>query len=84
MVMQDYATVPPVSQPGVLYYHTLLGHRSMTRTLITLTLISGLCGCVVAPPYSYAPAPGYYYGYAPGYYAAPPVSIGIGGVFHVH
>jgi len=56
----------------------------MTRILIILTLFSGLCGCVVAPPYGYAPAPGYYAGYAPGYYAAPPVSIGIGGVFHVH
>jgi len=55
----------------------------MTRILITLALISGLCGCIVAPPYGYAPAPGYYAGYAPGYYA-PPISIGIGGVFHVH
>ncbi|WP_169742665.1 hypothetical protein [Paraburkholderia ferrariae] len=56
----------------------------MIRTLLVFSLISGLCGCVVAPPYGYAPAPGYYYGYAPGYYAAPPVSVGIGGVIRVH
>jgi hypothetical protein len=54
----------------------------MSKLLVTLTLISGLGGCVVAQPYGYAPAPAYY-GYAPAYYAAPPVSIGIGGVFHV-
>jgi len=51
----------------------------MKRVFITVALISGLCGCVVAPPYGYAPA---YYGYAPGYYA-PPVSVGIGGSFHI-
>ena len=53
----------------------------MSRLLITVALIGALSGCVVAPPYCYAPAPAYY-GYAPGYYA-PPVSIGIGGVFRV-
>ncbi|MBB2927090.1 hypothetical protein [Paraburkholderia silvatlantica] len=40
-------------------------------------LSAGLTGCVVAPPYAYAPAPAYY-GYAPGYYAAPAVDIGVG------
>ncbi|CAB3745670.1 hypothetical protein [Paraburkholderia humisilvae] len=55
----------------------------MTRLLITLALIGGLCGCVVAPPYGYGPAPAYY-GYAPGYYYGPPVSVGIGGSFHIH
>jgi hypothetical protein len=57
----------------------------MIRVLVVLGLIGGLGGCVVAPPYGYgyAPAPAYY-GYAPAYYAAPPVSIGVGGVFHVH
>ncbi|MCP3727224.1 hypothetical protein AB3X91_12500 [Paraburkholderia sp. BR14263] len=39
-------------------------------------LSAGLTGCVVAPPYAYAPAPAY--GYAPGYYAAPSVDIGVG------
>ncbi|MFC0397888.1 hypothetical protein [Paraburkholderia rhizosphaerae] len=53
----------------------------MTRLLITLALIGGLCGCVVAPPYGYAPAPAYY-GY-PAYYYGPPVSVGIGGSFHI-
>jgi hypothetical protein len=51
----------------------------MTRLFFTLALISGLCGCVVVPPYGYAP-----YGYAaPAYYAAPPIGIGIGGNFHI-
>jgi hypothetical protein len=58
----------------------------MTRLLIAFTLISGLCGCVVAPPgygYGYGyPAPAYY-GYAPGYYYGPPVSVGISGRFHI-
>jgi hypothetical protein len=53
----------------------------MSRLLLALTLLGSLCGCIVAPPYGYAPAPGYY-GYAPAYYA-PPVSVGIGGVFHI-
>ncbi|CAB3768311.1 hypothetical protein [Paraburkholderia solisilvae] len=55
----------------------------MTRLLLSLALISGLCGCVVAQPYGYGygPAPAYY---APGYYYGPPVSIGIGGNFHIH
>ncbi|WP_198356904.1 hypothetical protein [Burkholderia ubonensis] len=53
----------------------------MSRLLITLALIGSLSGCVVAPPYGYAPAPAYY-GYAPAYYA-PPVSIGIGGSFRI-
>lgn len=55
----------------------------MSRLLVTLALIGGLSGCVVAPPYGYAPAPAYY-GYAPAYYyGPPPVSIGIGGFFHI-
>jgi hypothetical protein len=55
----------------------------MKRLFITVAVISGLSGCVVAPPYGYAPAPGYYgYGYAPAYYG-PPVSVGIGGSFHI-
>ncbi|CAN7664697.1 hypothetical protein LJR230_005038 [Trinickia sp. LjRoot230] len=57
----------------------------MSRLFALFVLMSGVCGlsgCIVAQPYGYAPAPAYY-GYAPAYYAAPPVSIGIGGVFHV-
>ncbi|WP_179297032.1 hypothetical protein [Burkholderia ubonensis] len=46
----------------------------MSRLFITLALIGGLSGCVVAPPYGYAPAPAYY---------APPVSVGIGGSFRI-
>jgi hypothetical protein len=53
----------------------------MVRLLVSFALLGALCGCVVAPPYGYAPAPAYY-GYAPAYYA-PPVSIGIGGSFRV-
>jgi hypothetical protein len=51
--------------------------KTMTRLLVTFTLIAGLSGCV-----AYAP-PGYY-GYAPAYYGPPPISVGIGGVFHIH
>jgi len=40
--------------------------------------LASLTGCVVAPPYAYAPAPAYGYGYAPGYYAAPTVDVGVG------
>jgi hypothetical protein len=40
--------------------------------------LASLTGCVVAPPYAYAPAPAYGYGYAPGYYAAPAVDVGVG------
>ncbi len=62
----------------------------MIRLLSILTLAAGLAGCVVAPPYGYAPGPAYqsgpgyygyapgYYGYAPGYYAAPAVDLGVG------
>ncbi|MBU9123657.1 hypothetical protein KTD08_00490 [Burkholderia multivorans] len=53
----------------------------MVRLLVSFALLGALCGCVVAPPYGYAPVPAYY-GYAPAYYAAP-VSIGIGGSFRV-
>lgn len=51
----------------------------MTRLFAVLVLISGLAGCVVAPPgygYGYAPAYGYYP--APAYYAAPVVGVGVG------
>jgi len=44
----------------------------MVRLLVSFALLGALCGCVVAPPYGYAPA-----------YYAPPVSIGIGGSFRV-
>jgi hypothetical protein len=55
------------------------------RLLIILGLAFGLAGCVVAPPYGYAPAPGYGYAYAPGYYAAPSVAVGVGfGGFYGH
>jgi hypothetical protein len=50
----------------------------MVRLFVVCALAAGLAGCVVAPPYGYAPAPAYGYAYAPGYYAAPPVSVGIG------
>ena len=43
----------------------------MLRTLITLGVIAGLSGCIVAPPYAYTAAPPYY--------AAPVVSVGVGG-----
>ena len=46
-----------------------------------VALAAGLSGCVVAPPYAYAPAPAYGYGYAPGYYyGAPVVDVGVGQV----
>lgn len=45
----------------------------MLKVLITLGVIAGLSGCVVAPPYAYAPAPAYY--------AAPAVSVGFGGLY---
>ncbi|TDN61579.1 hypothetical protein [Paraburkholderia sp. BL10I2N1] len=48
----------------------------MIRLLSVLALAAGLSGCIVAPPYAYAPAPAY--GYAPGYYAVPAVSVGVG------
>ncbi|NPT61563.1 hypothetical protein [Paraburkholderia elongata] len=50
----------------------------MIRLLCVVALAAGLSGCIVAPPYGYAPAPAYGYGYAPGYYAAPSVDVGIG------
>ncbi|SIT43833.1 conserved exported hypothetical protein [Paraburkholderia ribeironis] len=49
----------------------------MIRLLCVVALAAGLSGCIVAPPYGYAPAPAYY-GYAPGYYVAPSVDVGIG------
>jgi hypothetical protein len=48
----------------------------MIKLFCVMALAAGLAGCVVAPPYAYAPAPAY--GYAPGYYAAPSVDIGVG------
>jgi hypothetical protein len=45
----------------------------MFKVLITVAVIAGLSGCVVAPPYAYSP----------GYYAAPVVSIGGGGYWRV-
>jgi hypothetical protein len=48
----------------------------MIKLFFALSLIAGLSGCIVAPPYAYAPAPAY--GYYPGYYAAPSVSVGVG------
>lgn len=53
----------------------------MIRLLIAALCAAGLAGCVVAPPYAYAPAPAY--GYAPGYYA-PSVSVGVGGYYGGH
>ena len=58
----------------------------MIRLLSLLALTAGLSGCIVAPPYAYAPAPAYGYApgyyapgyYAPGYYAVPAVSVGVG------
>ena len=50
----------------------------MVRLFLALGLAVGLEGCIVAPPYGYAPAPGYGYAYAPGYYAAPTVGVGVG------
>jgi hypothetical protein len=86
---EHFSRIQPVLRDRNATFHNafFIPHarsKPMSRLLLTLTLISGLCGCVYAPPYGYyAPAPGYY-GYAPAYYAAPPVSIGIGGVFHIH
>jgi hypothetical protein len=48
----------------------------MIKLFCAMALAAGLAGCVVAPPYAYAPAPAY--GYAPGYYAAPSVNVGFG------
>jgi hypothetical protein len=50
----------------------------MIRLVTVCALAIALAGCVVAPPYGYAPAPAYGYAYGPGYYAAPAVSVGIG------
>jgi hypothetical protein len=48
------------------------------RLLAVIALAGGLAGCVVAPPYGYAPAyPAYGYYAAPAYYA-PSVSVGVG------
>jgi hypothetical protein len=55
----------------------------MLRLSVMLIMAGGLAGCVVAPPYGYAPAPAYY-GYAPAYYAAPSVSIGVSGFYGWH
>jgi hypothetical protein len=54
--------------------------ENMIRLLCVVALAASLSGCIVAPPYGYAPAPayGYGYGYAPAYYAAPSVDVGIG------
>ena len=59
----------------------------MIRLLSLLALTAGLSGCIVAPPYAYAPAPAYGYApgyYAPSYYAAPTIGIGIGGYYGWH
>jgi hypothetical protein len=49
----------------------------MIKLFCVMALAAGLAGCVIAPPYAYAPAPAY--GYAPGYYyAAPVVDVGVG------
>ena len=50
--------------------------KTLFCAIALVALSAGLTGCVVAPPYAYAPAPAY--GYAPGYYAAPSVAIGVG------
>lgn len=50
--------------------------KTLFCAIALVALSAGLTGCVVAPPYAYAPAPAY--GYAPGYYAAPSVDIGVG------
>lgn len=55
----------------------------MLKLLVTLALGVGLTGCIVAPPYGYAPAPAYGYGYAPAYYA-PTVAVGVGGYYGWH
>lgn len=55
----------------------------MLKLLVTLALGVCLTGCIVAPPYGYAPAPAYGYGYAPAYYA-PSVAVGIGGYYGWH
>ena len=54
--------------------------KTLFCAIALVCLSVGLTGCVVAPPYAYAPAPAY--GYAPGYYAAPAVSIGVGGGYY--
>lgn len=53
--------------------------KTLLCAIALVALSAGLTGCVVAPPYAYAPAPAY--GYAPGYYAAPAVSVGVGGYY---
>lgn len=50
--------------------------KTLFCAIALVAMSAGLTGCVVAPPYAYAPAPAY--GYAPGYYAAPAVDIGVG------
>ncbi|CAG9273173.1 hypothetical protein [Paraburkholderia unamae] len=50
--------------------------KTLFCAIAMVALSAGLTGCIVAPPYAYAPAPAY--GYAPGYYAAPAVDIGVG------
>jgi hypothetical protein len=50
--------------------------KTLFCAIALVALSAGLTGCVVAPPYAYAPAPAY--GYAPGYYAAPSVAVGVG------
>jgi hypothetical protein len=56
--------------------------KTLFCAIALVALSAGLTGCVVAPPYAYAPAPAY--GYAPGYYAAPSVAIGVGGYYGGH
>ncbi|WP_166653579.1 hypothetical protein [Paraburkholderia flava] len=49
----------------------------MIRLLVALASSVTLAGCIVAPPYGYAPAYGYGYYPAPAYYA-PSVGVDIG------
>ncbi|MGH8779225.1 hypothetical protein [Paraburkholderia sp.] len=49
----------------------------MIRLIVVLALGGTLAGCIVAPPYGYAPAPAYGYYPAPAYYA-PTIDLGIG------
>jgi hypothetical protein len=59
------------------YLLKIIRRDPVTRLLIIVGLAFGLTGCIVAPPYGYAPAPGYGYAYAPAYYA-PVVGVGVG------
>lgn len=49
----------------------------MLKMLVPLALCAGMAGCIVAPPYAYAPAPAYGYTYAPAYAVYPSVDVGV-------